>query len=41
MKFYRAFMNSSTVDPLFLISPLNNPGANSLWFGTDKVGRDS
>ncbi len=41
LHYYFTFKNSSTVRPLFLISPRNNPGANSLWFGIDRVGLDS
>jgi hypothetical protein len=39
--FYFDFKNSSTVNPLFLISPLNKPGASSLWSGIESVGFDS
>jgi len=40
MEFYDilAFKNLSTDKPLFLINPRSKAGANSLWFGIDKVG---
>jgi len=38
---YFALKNSSTVSPLFLMSPRSNPGANSLWSGIDIVDLDS